>query len=59
MDIPGKCVSIKPVDKTDDRLILVNMDRIVPCPAELDLAMAILIPTNVNTSIHPLLSQVL
>lgn len=34
MDIRGNCVSVKPVDKPDDEPILVNMDRIVPCPAE-------------------------
>ena len=34
MDMRGNCVSVKPVDKPDDEPILVNLDRIVPCPAE-------------------------
>ena len=34
MDIRGTCASMKPVDKPDDEPILVNMDRIAPCPAE-------------------------
>ena len=34
MDIWGNCTSMKPVDKPDDKPILVNMDQIVPYPAK-------------------------
>ena len=34
MDIRGNCASMKPVDKPNDEPILVNIDQIVPCPAE-------------------------
>ena len=33
-DIRGNCVSVKPVDKPNKEPILVNMDRITPCPME-------------------------
>ena len=34
MDMHSNCISVKPVDKPDDESILVNLDRILPCPAE-------------------------
>ena len=34
IDIRGNCVSLTPVDNPDKEPILVNMDRIVPCHAE-------------------------
>ena len=34
LTVRGNCVFVKPVDKPDDEPILVNLDQIVPCPAE-------------------------
>ena len=53
---------MKPVDKPDDEPILVNMDWIFTCPAEVPDSlwlgyggMATMIHPNINTSIHSLL----
>jgi len=35
MEVQGNCVLVRPVDRPEDKLILVSLDRITLCPAEL------------------------
>jgi len=35
IEVQGNCVLAQPVDRSEDKLILVSLDRITLCPAEL------------------------